>query len=293
MEESNFYYGDVYNIADNDVSEITKGNVFWMEDNSNANYHPYVIANAYMHDKYPVVYAFVINSKPYYSNMVPITMKGSISYINPFRIKTFNFGDFDKKRFYGTLVNTQALDIAYKIHSLMFYVNGFDEKSILDEYKSYLKRFFIKNKCIPEYKRRTGSFKMYETNLKFTTTLVDFNIESVEESDDKVNEIEDGIGLNEIEETLEQEEVNVSATNKLCVSREQVIIYSEQLVEKETSASDFVIRNMSDEEVKLFLALFTIYTSAKVGEICNISQPTVWRRKKDAIERLGGSVVVI
>ena len=278
MEE--FYYGDIYSIASNDISDIAKGNVFWVQDGSVSVHHPYIIANAYSHDKVPIIYAFCIDSKPYVSNMVPITMNGTISYINPFRLVQLSVRDFSKKNLHGSLVDMQALDIAYKIYSLQFYVRGFDDKKICEEYAAYLHKFFVTNSNVPEYVRKTTNFddSTSDRKLKFTTTIIDFDI------DKYIKPEEDDI--------FSRLSIKVVEDNRN-VTKSDIIEYYEKLIDTTTNASSFIVDNMSIDEIKLFLGLFDHMKKSEIAQLTGMSQPTVYRRRQQMIDKLGGDVTVI
>lgn len=278
MEE--FYYGDIYSIANNDISDIAKGNVFWVQDGSAAVHHPYIIANAYSHDKVPIIYAFCIDSKPYVSNMVPITMNGTISYINPFRLVQLTARDFNKKNLHGSLVNMQALDLAYKIYSLQFYVHGINEEKICEEYATYLHKFFVTNNGVPEYVRKTTNFdsSTSDRKLKFTTTIIDFDINKYIKPEE--------------EDIFSKLSIKVVENNRI-VSKSDVIGYYEKLIDMDTNASSFIVDDMEDDEIKLFLGLFTQMKKTEIAELTGMSQPTVYRRREQMIDKLGGDVTVI
>lgn len=259
---TNFYYGSFISISDNDASHIRAGNIFWVNDGTTANRHPYLIANSYMHEKNAVICAWVIDSKPYSSDMVPFTMNNGISYVNPFKMVMFKSRDIRREYYHGT-ISDDVFDIVFDMYSLMFNRRGSDE--IISRYENYVKRFFdtYSEPAIEQ-------IMMTENSLAFQSSIIDFNVL-------------DFLGIDPDRQNLDNFEV----------SENEVREYYAEISNKDTNSTNFLDDNISDEDKILFIGLKKLY---KIKEICaaaNISNSTYYNRVEEFKTTIGiGEVLV-
>lgn len=250
---TNFYYGSLISIGDNDASHIRSGNIFWISDGSVSNRHPYLIANSFTHEKNAVIHTWVIDSKPYFSDMVPFTMNNSISYVNPFKMVTFKRSDIRREFYHGT-INDEVFEQAFNMYSLMF--NKYDVDDIISRYENYIKRFFTKYRELA-----IEQLMMNENPLIFQTSIIDFNL------------------LDFLDVTTDKKKNNLDSFEIFEVNEKEVREFYYTEMNKDTNASDFA--KISDDEKILFIGLKKLY---KIKDICialNISSATYYRKVEE------------
>lgn len=257
----NFYYGSVISIADTDTSPIRPGNIFWVLDGSNATRHPYLIANSFMHDKNPVIYAWVIDSKPYCSDMIPVTMNTGISYINPFKIHAFKLRDFRRDYFHGT-IPAEVYNLTYKMHTLMFNRTLVDD--IIAEYDEYCKRFFNTYAEIA-----IESITSNDDSLAFKSSLTGFDIVKY-------------FKLTITDDDYETIEVN----------EKEIRDFYDELTKKSATTTD-ILDTLDEADKILFIGLKKLY---KLNDICiaiAASTSTYYKRLKEFKAETGIGTVIV
>ena len=252
----NFYYGAFSPIAENDASIYRAGSIFWITDGTVANRHPYVIANTFSHEKNMVICCWVIDSKPYNSDMIPFTMNDGISYINPFKLVSFRPRDI-KREYYHSMIDDETFDIALRMYSLMFIKSHkkFKKKlpDIAEKYKKYLEEFFSKHD-----KLATDSILLNENSLILNTSITDFNLLEF-------------LGINSNEENPEE---------YFEISESEVRKYYEEISSSENITEEIMSGSISDEDKILFIGLKKIYKIKEICEATHISTGTYYKRIK-------------
>lgn len=232
----NFYYGSLIPITNNDVSHIRPKNVFWVTDNTSTSRHPYLIANGFMNEKNPVIYAWIIDSKPYCSDMIPVLMNDNISYINPFKMVAFKRSDIRREYWHGSVTDS-TFNLVFNMYKLMF-----DDKDVSETtqaYREYLEEFFTRNSELA-----TASIMNYDNPLVLHTSIIDFDV---------LKYLKIGITTDNSEfDTIELNEKEIRA-------------FYVRLIKKEIQPIEFA-DNMSDDDKILFIGLKKLY---KVKEICS------------------------
>lgn len=236
--KKNFYYGSLIPITNNDVSYVRPKNVFWIADNTSTSRHPYLIANGLMHEKNPAIYAWIIDSKPYCSDMVPILMNDNVSYINPFKMVMFKRSDIRREYWHGSVTDS-IFNLVFNMYKLMF---DFDDKAVSETtqlYREYLEEFFTRNS---EF--MTTSITTNDNPLVLHTSIIDFDVLKYLKTCVTTDNSEfDTIELNE----------------------KDIRDFYVRLIKKEVQPIEFV-DNMSDDDKILFIGLKKLY---KVKEICS------------------------
>ena len=258
----NFYYGSVISTADNDASPIRAGNIFWVLDGSNATRHPYLVANSFMHEKNPVIYAWVIDSKPYCSDMIPFTMNTGISYINPFKIYAFKLRDFRRECYHGT-ISAEVYNLTYKMYTLMFNRTLADD--IISEYDEYCKRFFNAYAEIA-----IEAIAANDNSLAFQSSLTGFDI---------VTHFKLTTTTDSDYETME-------------VNEKEIRDFYDELTKKSATTTD-ILDTLDEADKILFIGLKKLY---KLNDICiaiAASTSTYYKRLKEFKAETGIGTVIV
>ena len=168
------YYGTCMNITnDNDVSLLTRGSVWYLRDNEPSNnrikQHPYIVLQKSYIDKDGMITVFGVTSSPTYINMIPIIVKDSITYINPYKPHMHHISEFNVKSYIGTIVNPVVLDLLGDMYGMSLGLNLYrTEKEIIDAYINYVDEFNIRAKKYMRYNSKLTpiSNSMYKNELE-------------------------------------------------------------------------------------------------------------------------------
>ena len=192
--DDNHYYGRLKKIsADDDISSITRGSVYYLRDRVNdpeSIMHPYIIIQSSYVDKVGRITVLGITSTPSAINMVPIIMDNTISYINPNRVFAYNINDFYQPwaRLKGTVANTRPFDIALNLYGMSLGMNlAKSDDEIITEYIEYINEFSERSKNVSAYQPKTiavNKINKLELHVSFNNTNnINPNIISIGSSD--------------------------------------------------------------------------------------------------------------
>ena len=186
----NHYYGQIKKIsADDDISSLTRGSVYYLRDNMNdinSAIHPYIIIQSTYVDKIGKISVFGITSTPSTIDMVPIIMDNAIGYINPNRIYTYYIDAFkhSSSRLKANIVNTTAFNIALDLYGMQLGMNlNKSNEEIISNYIEYVNEFKERAKHIQAYKPKTitaGPINKLELHTSYELNPADIDTNDTE-----------------------------------------------------------------------------------------------------------------
>ena len=136
------------------IAPIKRGNVFWVSNKANPDFknnnedglHPYIIIQDHYRAIDRGIACFIMDSKPYNTNNVPIAMNGKISYIDVYKIYYIKNYFFSAQNFLGSIAGTEVLNLCTKMFANSLAINpGVTWEEIERDYIGYLDRFYTEN----------------------------------------------------------------------------------------------------------------------------------------------------
>ena len=287
-----YYYGSIRNVSGvNDVSYLARGGVYFLRDNirdPKSSKHPRMIIQDSYLDKIGKVAVLEITSKPLSINVIPIVLRGHISYINPHIIQYYPVDMFfEETDSYSGMANKRVLDIATNMFAYYLGIQTAKSKAdIIDEYMQYVEEFKARTKDYTMY----ASYKPLENKepLKLNISFeiddgLDENCENNSDSTETDTLMEnDMMTLSDENDT---EEVGTSTEKKTLIVdlNSQAILSAISSIESQPVGKIKLpqkITDMDEDQIVTFMAAIKINGYKMTSMMYNCAHSTVSNKRK-------------
>jgi hypothetical protein len=258
-------------------------------------------------DKIGKIATFPVTSSPIHENMVPIISKNAIGYINWHHIEFYKIDDFKEpdSRYQGSIANKEAFNIARLLHSSI-YLNmhelfDYSKFKIINRYLDYIDEFEERGKSYEQYEHKVLPTNVHSKKLKLTVTFKreynddispadnfcvdEISIPMLEEDEPQTTVINNNDTADDVQST----KVSVTIENNDCDKptiyidlTSQAILTAVSMIEDsgDTITLPRMAKNMSEDDIKLFMAYLKLNSQSKASKIYGLSQTGIGQKQK-------------
>jgi hypothetical protein len=288
-----YYYGSIRNVSGvNDVSYLTRGGVYFLRDNMRdpkSSKHPRMIIQDLYLDKIGKIAVLEITSKPLSINVIPIVLRGRISYINPHIIQYYPVDMFfEETDSYFGMASERVLDIATNMFAYYFGIQTVKSSAeIIDAYMEYVEEFKARTKNYTLY----TSYKPLENKeplkLNISFEIDDRHDENCENTSD-VAEDDDILVENDMpthSDENDMDNVNISTEKKILIVdlNSQAILSAISSIESQPVGKIKLpqkITDMDEDQLVTFMAAIKINGYKMTSMMYNCAHSTISNKRK-------------